>query len=136
MLFCPNCGAGWEDQDTCPNCNERLSPRFDEQQMQSPLVVIEDKIDKAYLQMAKELLEQNGIFCILKHAFVDDIVAGKMETAVLWVPEVKAQEAKELIAAYFEEQGEKESQKVCPQCGAVMPDYKIICPDCGKVFEE
>ena len=136
MLFCPVCGNGYDDKEICPNCEQQLVPRFDEAQMQSPLVVIEDKMDKAYLQMAKELLEQNGIFCILKHAYVDDIAGGKMETAVLLVPEIKVQEARELIAAYFKDQGTQEAQKVCPGCGQVMPDYKIICPNCGKVLED
>jgi len=135
MLFCPVCGNGYEDKEICPNCEQQLVPRFDEAQMQSPLVVIADKMDKPYLQMAKELLEQNGIFCILKQSYVNEM-GYKWDGLVLLIPEIKAQEARELIAAYFKDQGTQESQKVCPGCGQVMPDYKIICPNCGKVLED
>jgi len=124
MLFCPVCGNGYDDKETCPNCEEKLAPRFDEQQMQSPLVVVEDMIGVGYIHMAKELLEENGIYC-------------QIEGGCLLVPELKAAEARELIRVFLKGPDEAEcAQKVCPGCGQVMPDYKIMCPNCGKVLED
>jgi hypothetical protein len=85
--------------------------------------------------MAKELLEQNEIFCILKESYANE-VGIKWDGLALLVPETKEHEARELLAAYFNGQDAQVSQKVCPGCGQVMPDYKIICPNCGKVLED
>lgn len=135
MLYCPTCGNGYEDREDCPNCEEKLVPRFDEQQLQSPLVLIDNDAPPEYSHMMKEILEQNGIFCMIKSQYL--IGKGEASDGVaLLVPEVKAEEARELIAAFFKEQETEAAQKVCPECGQAMPDYKILCPNCGKILED
>lgn len=127
MLYCPACGLEYEDVEVCPRCEERLRPQFDPVQLSEPMVMIESKAFCNMPEMIQEVLEQNGIFCMRKDIYL--LGVGDPFQIKMLVPESKAQQAKEIIEAYFGET--PESGKItCPHCGELVPEYKIVCPKC------
>jgi len=124
MLYCPICGLGYEEVEVCPRCEKRLRAQIDPTQLSEPMVLVETTAFCNMPEMIMEVLEQNGIYCML-----NPMEIGASFQMNIMVPESKGQQAKELIEAYFGETPET-GKITCPHCGEVVPEYKIVCPKC------
>lgn len=132
MPFCPVCRCEYLLHVLiCPECNVPLVPELPpdepEHYPESSVEVFQTE-DHLQLVMARGLLEENGIGCILGDREADPF---RLRSAglSLRVSESDADRARELIDTYLIP---GETKFICESCGAELDELADTCPRCGK----
>ena len=142
MASCPVCGKEYPaDTPTCPDCGVTLAENLGRFQDQPENDLVEINIDSSPVwgEAIKDLLEQNGISCVMEDSrFIQHKGAGgDEEFAVrILVHEAEMETAKEMLGDFFEGIKEESRTITCPNCGGEVPSYKIICPKCKTRLPE
>jgi len=135
MYFCPKCAKEFEDPGSCPHCQERLQPKLDPEQFNSKLVIVHKSSFPPLALMIKELLEKNGIFCVLQGVEWAGAFGGLLPVAMeanILVPEAKAEQAKKLIELYCQGLEQRSQVRICPHCGEEISPFVLECPYCHQ----
>lgn len=93
MSYCPECGREFADyMQECPECEEALVPQLPEREPEEvKWVVLRALPGTVFAEMVKEVLDKNGIPCILKKDFMSSAYGstgtglGNLQTQI-WVP--------------------------------------------------
>ncbi len=135
MYFCPDCKEIFSDPGICPRCHKKLVPKLSPEQFASPLVEIFSVRYPSYAELIKELLEKEGIYCVLQGKEWAGAFGGILPDSLgirVLVPECKTEQAKQLIDAYVGEVNISAHTRICPECGKQINPFELTCPFCKK----
>jgi len=132
MPFCPSCRCEYLPHITiCPECNvylvEVLPPDGPPQAPTQSVEVFETE-NHFELTLARGMLEENGIECILGERENDPFRLSPPAWRIR-VPEADAVRARELLEIYLRQD---EMKFICESCGAELSELPETCPRCGK----
>ncbi|MCI0530950.1 MAG: DUF2007 domain-containing protein [candidate division Zixibacteria bacterium] len=105
MPFCPNCQYEYEPEvASCPDCGTALVEKLPEETsddfQESKFVLLRDLPSRLYAQMLEEVLEAQGIPCIIKGEdiglFMGVYGTNPVISTSIWVPEHKLGQAKRI----------------------------------------
>ncbi len=139
MPFCPICRFEYQEGvKTCPDCGAELVDRLEPEKILEKLKPAYITSSPATSQMICELLKDQGIACLTSNQLGSALlpVFGESAEIQILVPENKAEEAQQIIKAYFEENPEEVSLVICSNCGAYVDADLDKCPVCGEMLED
>ena len=105
MPFCPNCKFEYEPEvATCPDCGAALVEALPESTApdtgDDKFVLLRDLPSRLYAQMLEEVLEDQGIPCIIKGEdiglFMGVYGTNPVISTTIWVPEHRLEQARKI----------------------------------------
>jgi len=143
MKICPSCGYEYRDEiSVCPECQVPLSDGDAIESISQPIppmpaqegwTELEGIIPPLSAEMAKDLLEQNGIPCLLQSRRTEGYLLRDLALGdKIVVPISKLEEAKEIMDAFTSKTEAQVKMRPCPHCGEMIEDYRIMCPKCEE----
>jgi len=101
MPFCPKCKYEYRKGFTrCADCGSKLVDELpEEKEVSVKLVPLHNQPGRIYSEMVKEVLEKNGIFCLIESGPLFSLGSAGSEEgySYILVPEDKYEEAKRIL---------------------------------------